>query len=563
MSTTNQNALLDFLFKTNLNIDNVPTENIINLINKSEATIFSSRTNEDIALQEYAIENKLENIDKILSAIENKSLSISETTKQELTNLRLRILKTRDLVKQAMLGERTLVGETYTLQVPLKSEYTTPNTTATLKDDIVFSIGYEDKNNTREIKLDSLNISAKENTKFRIFSENNSFPATLNLEENLYKPYNEININVTSAINSGIFYIEFAKAVGVSILDKFGFEIKEPFVTDKIQFPINQDTDNFNLRFINNKNQEIKILKMYYTEATYNTKTIYESVPIAINKEFSFLTIETCDNFSTKNININYEVSINGSSYRSFRPNGKINNINIPSIIRVKDSNTTEIKVSSQNENLNLFRYYLPETINVNSHLNIYSLKLGEDVYSVESYFDSNMFQLYFFNKDLIEISLSDFMTIKIDGITYQDEQVIHIESGFHTLDVRRDFWKEIIDLNYYSINSVTKNFLTIVERSTGNMADIPNNFDTKLLVANSIYLQLLNKATIYLRKEEMNRKTDLNKIEYLSNTHGQPIYIYSEAYQTPVDTIQIKATLSTDDPSVCPYISKIIVRGI
>ena len=84
------------------------------------------------------------------------------------------------------------------------------------------------------------------------------------------------------------------------------------------------------------------------------------------------------------------------------------------------------------------------------------------------------------------------------------------------------------------------------------------------MLVSNSIYLQLLLKnCLIYLKEEAVKRKYDKDYIEYLYKDTPSPIYVYSEAYQTTVNTIQFRVTLSSEDHKICPYVSKMLVRGV
>ena len=167
-------------------------------------------------------------------------------------------------------------------------------------------------------------------------------------------------------------------------------------------------------------------------------------------------------------------------------------------------------------------------------------------------------------------LKLSPSMFVYVNDLLYSyentEEGAVSIQKGLNTLKVSKNFWKEVIDLDNYSIISVETNKITVVAKDdkTKQLIEVDNYFDTSMLVSNSIYLQLLLKnCLIYLKEEAVKRKYDKDYIEYLYKDTPSPIYVYSEAYQTTVNTIQFRVTLSSEDHKICPYVSKMLVRGV
>ena len=84
------------------------------------------------------------------------------------------------------------------------------------------------------------------------------------------------------------------------------------------------------------------------------------------------------------------------------------------------------------------------------------------------------------------------------------------------------------------------------------------------MVQSTSLYLQIFNKKVdIYLTEEKLNKKLDNAFVEYFFKSNPYPLYVISESVQTRVNTIQIRATMTSLDKVTCPYISNITIRGI
>lgn len=568
-------SLLNFIFKEGLKNDqsSVKIKDIVKSIDEElsdEELTYSSKTKRSLSLQEYAIETKLERTEYLLSLIEANVTKLDDRVRERLVELKLKLLESKDLVRQALLSERTLTGESYTLQIPLKKEYATDNTTATIEDEVVFGIGFNEVSVKNKLDLSTLQLRGEENTLFKVSTESETYPLRINFEENFYKPYNQLKISVTNLTQTGVLFIKFDKAEVVSVLNKDGYETIEPFITDRLTINISHETQSFSLRFANNSQRIVTVNEMYFTEAIYNKKTVFETVPFQIDKDLSFLTVQTCDNYSTRDVSINYEISINNSSYRAFRPNGKLNTQKIQSIIRTREVHPTEVKIEYTDTVNGSYRFYNENLVSMNSKLRVFSGKMGVDFYSLESYLPTDEYEMHLYVPEDFTLKLSPSMFVYVNDLLYSyentEEGAVSIQKGLNTLKVSKNFWKEVIDLDNYSIISVETNKITVIAKDdkTKQLIEVDNYFDTSMFVSNSIYLQLLLKnCLIYLKEEAVKRKYDKDYIEYLYKDTPSPIYVYSEAYQTTVNTIQFRVTLSSEDHKICPYVSKMLVRGV
>ena len=120
--------------------------------------------------------------------------------------------------------------------------------------------------------------------------------------------------------------------------------------------------------------------------------------------------------------------------------------------------------------------------------------------------------------------------------------------------------------MNKFSIFSILENKLTVIERETEEKKtiDFIYNPSEDLVQSTSLYLQIFNKKVdIYLTEEKLNKKLDNAFVEYFFKSNPYPLYVISESVQTRVNTIQIRATMTSLDKVTCPYISNITIRGI
>lgn len=566
--------------------------------------LYKGETLVDLALQEYGLESTLENIENLQYSLNSKVNDINELVRTRIIELRSKLDDCRSNVQQALLSEKKLIGETYTVVVPIVKDYVTPQTTATISDGVILGVGYDTgKVIQTALELDTVNIISEENTKFKISGKSNEYPLTLSVNKNLYNPYNQFRIILPTITQSGILLIKFDKVEAISILNKDGYEIVSKHINNTIKFPVDSSSKSFSIRFLDSSKRDIQINAMYFTEAIYNKETIYETFPIDINKQLSYLTVESCDNYATKDVDIKYEISINGEEYEEYRPSGKLKENLVQSIIKTDKYGYNEpIVLENAVRNEGVFKFYPDNPIAQSSKLKAFSLKLGTDILSLESFlepkgvvgfimhesYDEDLFLKYegsrfdliysegveemiklpLVVKEAFTFYINKDSYIILDGIKYNYDDTIdgevHLSKGLHTIEFNREEWKELVDLTLYELVGIDTDFIEVSNRETGVKEKVEYYFNPKEKQFNSYYLQLwLQKVDIYLFEDTVKRKYDNSYLEYFYKDNPYKTYILNESPSRLVDTIQIRATMKSINEVVCPYISKIIVRGI
>lgn len=598
-------ALLDYIFKSKNDSPSVESSELLKeLRQEKKAGIFNSNSYKDIAVQEFSTEFEINKIANLQNVTSDRIEEVRALVQERVIDLRQRLESCKLNVKQALVAERSLIGESYTAIVPLEKEYASKNTTAVIKDGIIFGSGFiSEPSGTELLKLDTVYISGQEDTEFKIISEQNKYPLKLKLKKNYYSNYQQIKVNLPKITQSGILFIEFDSTETVSVLNKDGYEIISKYITDKIEFPVNNESRSFSLRLLDNSAREIKIKALYFTENIYNTQTTFETVPFTVDANLTFLSVQTCDNYTDKNINIKYEVSINSEPYEEFRPNGKLKDSLRQSIIKTSKFNVENmLKISEPVLDGGVYKFYTEDLVSSEVKFRALSWKLGEDFQSIENFLEPEgasflydesyrplrtdgvsflhkdkllltgkkdmLINMFLVVREEFELVLNDLMVLEIDGLKVSKETVPEgkyvLKRGVHNIKVSEALWKEVVDLNKYYIESIADGFITVVDRTTGEKLVEEFYYDPKENAFTSVYLQIFDKKVdVYLREESLKRKYDNNYVEYFYKDDPYPIYVLSEATAIQVDSVQLRVTMNSLDEVTCPFISNITIRGI
>lgn len=584
-------ALLNYIFKNSVGKNNtilgendsrpIESKGLLKKINQDldDLSIYSSVSQRDLATQEFPIEFEID----ILSNINNKNSEriegIKSVIQTKLLEVRRNLENCKLKVQEALLSERKLIGESYTAVLPLDKDYISKNTTALVENNMTLGVGYKSELTSENLlNLDTLYIGAQEETVLKIESETlNSYPLKLKLNKNFYNNYQQIKITLPRITQTGILYLEFDKQEAFSILNRDGYEIIPKHISNTVKFPVNNDSRSFSIRLLENTDREVIVKALYFTEQIYNTTTVYESTIMSVEEDLSLLSVQTCDNYTDKNVNIKYEISVNEREYEEFRPNGKLKENLTQSIIKASILNyENTIKLSNPILDNGVYKFYTNELINSEIKVKAFSWKFKEDFNSVESFVQDShnhpselFYNMFFVVKEDIKVVLNSILEFYDNGKLIKKEtegDVYTLKRGIHKIRVLKTLWKETVDLNKFSIFSILENKLTVIERETEEKKtiDFIYNPSEDLVQSTSLYLQIFNKKVdIYLTEEKLNKKLDNAFVEYFFKSNPYPLYVISESVQTRVNTIQIRATMTSLDKVTCPYISNITIRGI
>lgn len=592
-------SYLSYIFKKNENDSpSVKSSNKKELVQSILKTEEDLKDNNKIIEKEYPIEFEVNKASNTITDIENRIEEIKETLQSKLIELRENISNCKLNVQEALLSERKLIGESYTAVIPLNKESSiSDTTTATIENGIIFGNGFTtDKEGVIKIPLDSIYMKGEEDTEFSI--ENTK---RINFKRNYYNSYQQIKITIPSINQTGLLHLELGKMETISILDKNGYEIISKTITNIVKFPITQTNNSFSIRIHDNSSITLDIKELYITEQVYNTQTVYESQPFSINENLTYFTVQTCDNYSNDGVNIQYEISINEEDYRLFRPNNKLKNNFLPSIISTNKNNYRDtIKLSKPVLDNGLYKFYTEDLVHSYTYNRGFSLKFGEDLSSLESFYEPNakhfimdekgtpllkqtkdyentsilisedsetLTNLFLITKENINIIFNNILEFEINGEKVNKTLVgetYTIKKGIYSLKFKKEMWKEFINLTDYKIYSKEGNYLTILNKSTGEKIETDIYYNEKEDINTSLYLQLFDKnCELYLKEEVLKKKYNDKIVEYFYKEDSYPLYVIGEDLSIKVSTVQFRITMNAEDKINCPFVSNITLRGI
>ena len=151
-------AMLNYIFKVRENDSQSVESNTLlkEISSEIKQAQYNNASVKNMAAYEFPLEFKIDSIEKIEQNTNSRVDLTKEIIREKLAELTVKLEKCKLNVKQALIAERTLIGESYTAVVPLEKEYVSDKTTATVKDNIVFGSGFlSEPSGKNLLKLDT------------------------------------------------------------------------------------------------------------------------------------------------------------------------------------------------------------------------------------------------------------------------------------------------------------------------------------------------------------------------------------------------------------------------
>lgn len=569
----NNEALINFIFRSKFDSSSFIKEDVENKLDEFINTSLDSEVynKENINLMMYLIEQKILNFKDIHKEKTGDYKELKILIERLAGELSEKLKASKQLLNTALLSERKIASETYTSIIPLIKDYTSSATSATLQDDLILGLEKGEIKGEEYIALKGINLIGEDNTVLQINSM--QFPYTLQVE-NQYKAYSTIRVEIPPIIRTGVLNIKFASALVISVLNQYNYEIKEKGVVKELSVPVDANSRYLKIRIYTQNKKAFQILSASYTDKIYTSNVVYETKRIEVGEDFTHLSIDTCDNYENQNVDLKYFIKINDDEYRRFRPINKFKTSlidkHLESIITVDDySNNKIIRLNNATLDNDVFKFSIEDLGISASKIRAFERKLGEDLYSINQYYktDINTYTVYLYKNESFDLTFNAGQSITLNGefLEFDKTTNLKIERGFNKLEIVKSLWKEPINLINSYVKEIKDSSLIIVNRITNEITEVPYIFNTIQASTNSIYLQLLAKnIDVYMNETLLKKKVDrLNYIEYFYKDNPEPIYLGSYLIQKTVKTVQIKVEMSSIDKKTCPFISRIMIRGV
>lgn len=501
-------------------------------------------------------DNNLEII-KLFNRLETKeeyqTEAVSHIDKLLLKNFNIlkdKLEKCSIKVNTALFGDKKFINESYAYEIPIQKEYFENNENVKFEDNILTNTNIKSSKDKR-INLSINNITSRKNTSFKFINK------TLYIEKNELHNYQEIQLHIPKNIISGLLHIQFSKYDNITLLNKFGRELVPKTITNFITHPISKNTESLVIRFNSNEKKSLNITDFYVSESSYSLESVVYTKPIGLFEELQEIAINTCDNYSDENSDINYEMSINKGPYRTIRPLNKQKNLHLNSILSVDDTlSYYKLENSIYWDDLNLYTtdHFDSQAINI---LKSFSYKLGDDLGLIVSE------EIFIYLEEDLELKFNKNDIFSINDIEYDikdESKNILLKKGFNKLRLPASLWNQTINMLQYEVIEIGPKITTLRLKEDGSIVNRLLDFDTK--TNNSIFLQLIQKAKIFV--EEVTLKTYFaNSVLYITKNTNKDAHTFIKYKTNYVETVQLKITLKSLSKTSPVYLSSLTIRGI
>lgn len=476
-----------------------------------------------------------ENVDKV-SRVEKNVKTINSNFDQKIAELQYKINKVVEKVRGAILTERGTSGAIYTTQIPINKQQISNKTTTQIKDGIAFGVPENSEEYSNDLSL--LSLKNLEFTELHLRSLNKHSNDAL--ENFIIEPKTqtstpiEFKINLSGVIRTDSSLVLDLKTHGIIEVYKNGQLYQEKSLLKNVIIPVDINTTSIGIRSYPavHKTTSLSFNKIGYTELIYGEATYFESKNIDINKDFSQLVIDTCDNSNDPNIEINYHISINNGEWESFSPVMKHTALEKQSIITIDKSQILKMYTSQGIKHSDGdYRFLIPNNLQTNL------------VYKHDIFLKNNR---GIDNKALTFTVQEDTVLIK-QAILKNATDKLFINNRLVKVD----------DITLYKgINKI----MAVSEKD--EVSSLNTEYLNTLLGKDNSYISTLTKEI--LTDSTGNKYISLSVPEFIDSfdTVGE-VYFPGVKAKHLVSTVRVKAELKSIDKKTVPFISRLLVRGV
>lgn len=475
----------------------------------------------------------LEDAEKLLTSSEKDLFNLEGLIESELDYIQYRINNVVERVKGSILAERKASGAIYTTTIPINNEQKSEETTTKIQGGIAYGIPIVSNEvpstltllKGKDLEFDNLLESSLNKDSTEVLKD---FTIRPKIQHNL--PI-EFRINLSGLIRTAASLVIHLKSHGIIEVYKDGKLYIEKSLQRVIEIPVDNSTTSIGIRSYPSLHRvsTLHFNAIGFTEMIYSVDTTYVSKNIPINKEFSQLVIDTCDNSENNNIEINYEISVNDEPYEALSPVAKHQAVEKQSIFVVNKTQVLEMKgVLGSKFSEGDYRFYVPaELQNVLSYQHTVYLKNDKNI-----------------NKSLLYLSIQEDLVLNKLAITGKEDNKLFINSR----EIKEEFFKL-----YRGITTI------VVINKEGVIQEMNLDYIKNLVGSSNVYISKISKPLL----------KDGSGLKYISLTNTDLTNILKHEVYFPgikpkkyINTIKVKATLKSLDKRTVPFISRILVRG-
>lgn len=377
----------------------------------------------------------------------------------------------------------------------------------------------------------------------------------LDIDRKEYGVFNNIQLKTKRAYvytiytsNDSINYNRITDRILTNSLNESIGETNDRYV--RIVIELDKNSDYVSGRYIYN----VEISSFHIAVKRYSTPTEYVTGDIPIRATGEFVAIDTCDNYQSKNVDMHYQISINGGAYKDIKPLRKLsktgrsirsilpindysdnNIVTLHAHIRHPDGNIFTTEIDPALLETNIFKYY-DATSPISVKGNVVSasgIAISEKV-----------------------INFKD--TYFVNGVPFSGESTIY--TGFNSLSFPADNYVEIYDVTKYTLVSFNSGEFRVADAAGVEQTIIDEDWEKNPFTSIVLSLKyILGRELEY--SKDINTSKSKNGYQLITPENVKSLYVAARQKNAIINTARIKIKMKTLDGYTKPNVSRILIK--
>lgn len=377
----------------------------------------------------------------------------------------------------------------------------------------------------------------------------------LDIDRKEYGVFNNIQLKTKRAYvytiytsNDSINYNRITDRILTNSLNESIGETNDRYV--RIVIELDKNSDYVSGRYIYN----VEISSFHIAVKRYSTPTEYVTGDIPIRATGEFVAIDTCDNYQSKNVDMHYQISINGGAYKDIKPLRKLsktgrsirsilpindysdnNIVTLHAHIRHPDGNIFTTEIDPALLETNIFKYY-DATSPISVKGNVVSasgIAISEKV-----------------------INFKD--TYFVNGVPFSGESTIY--TGFNSLSFPADNYVEIYDVTKYTLVSFNSGEFRVADAAGVEQTIIDEDWEKNPFTSIVLSLKYILGRELEYGKD-INTSKSKNGYQLITSENVKSLYVAARQKNAIINTARIKIKMKTLDGYTKPNVSRILIK--
>lgn len=377
----------------------------------------------------------------------------------------------------------------------------------------------------------------------------------LDIDRKEYGVFNNIQLKTKRAYvytiytsNDSINYNRITDRILTNSLNESIGETNDRYV--RIVIELDKNSDYVSGRYIYN----VEISSFHIAVKRYSTPTEYVTGDIPIRATGEFVAIDTCDNYQSKNVDMHYQISINGGAYKDIKPLRKLsktgrsirsilpindysdnNIVTLHAHIRHPDGNIFTTEIDPALLETNIFKYYdATNPISVKGNVvSASGIAISEKV-----------------------INFKD--TYFVNGVPFSGESTIY--TGFNSLSFPADNYVEIYDVTKYTLVSFNSGEFRVADAAGVEQTIIDEDWEKNPFTSIVLSLKYILGRELEYGKD-INTSKSKNGYQLIASENVKSLYVAARQKNAIINTARIKIKMKTLDGYTKPNVSRILIK--